>query len=356
MKGLRKLLVLALVVFAVVGGTFVFAQEDQLMVFDWAGYDLEGFWAPFAEANPDVAVEFTYITEDSEAFARMASGLETDVLHPCWHQPYIEAGLVQPIDTARLTNWESIPEVLTTKGQGEDGEQYFVPHVWGYSSMIIRTDLVEEVPDSWEDLWDPQYAGRIGIYDSGEVAVAIAATVLGLEDPFNLSEEEQALIEEKLIELRPQLLAFLVDPAEMEQLLISGDMWIMAGGWNSTYMTVARALAEANPDATVEYIAPVEGRFGWLCGYGISANAQNVDMAYAYIDALISPESQAYLTNTFGFGGANPESLPMVDPETVELLQLDQTDILNDTIFLPDVTEELREAYATIWDNVKLAP
>jgi spermidine/putrescine-binding protein len=142
----------------------------------------------------------------------------------------------------------------------------------------------------------------------------------------------------------------------MEQLLISGDMWIMAGGWNSTYMAVARALAESNPEATLEYIAPVEGRFGWLCGYGIAADAQNVDMAYNYIDALISPESQAYLTNTFGFGGANPESLSMVDEETVQLLQLDQTDILNDTIFLPDVSDELREAYTTIWDNVKLAP
>ncbi|MBK8023471.1 MAG: hypothetical protein IPK19_19075 [Chloroflexi bacterium] len=115
MKALRRFMLLALCV--LLGVTLVQAQEDTLTVFDWAGYDLEGFWAPFAEANPDVTVEFTYITEDSEAFARMASGLETDVLHPCWHQPYIDSSLVQGLDTSRLSNWESIPAVLTTRAR-----------------------------------------------------------------------------------------------------------------------------------------------------------------------------------------------------------------------------------------------
>jgi spermidine/putrescine-binding protein len=330
----------------------VSAQEGAINVFDWAGYDLEGFWAPFAGANPDVQVNFSYITEDSEALAKMQSGFETDVLHPCWHRPYVDAGLVQPIDTSRLENWDSIPEVLTTKGN-IDGEQYFIPHVWGYSSMIVREDLVEEVPTSWADLWDPQYTGKIGIYDSGEAAFVMTAMVLGIEDPFNTTEEEQAQIQEKLSELRPNLLAYLIDPAEMEQLLVSGDIWIMAGGWNSTFLAVSNALAETNPDAVLTYVAPEEGRMGWLCGYGISANAQNVDLAYSYIDALISPESQAYLIDTFGFGGANLDALPLANADTVELLQLDQTDILADTVFLLDVTPEMQQNYADIWDAVK---
>lgn len=326
--------------------------QDSINVFDWAGYDLEGFWAPFAEANPGVQVNFSYITEDSEALAKMQSGFETDVLHPCWHLPYVDAGLVQPIDTSRLANWSAIPEVLTQKGN-VDGEQYFIPQVWGYSSMIVREDLVEEVPTSWADLWDPQYAGKIAIYDSGEVAFVMTALALGIEDPFNTTAEEQEQIQAKLSELRPNLLAYLVDPAEMEQLLVSGDIWIMAGGWNSTYLAVSKALAESNPDAKLTYVAPEEGRMGWLCGYGISANAQNVDLAYAYIDALISPESQAYLIDTFGFGGGNMEALPLANQETVSLLQLDQIDVLSDTIFLLDVTPEMQQAYADIWDAVK---
>lgn len=326
--------------------------EGSINVFDWAGYDLEGFWAPFKTAHPDVQVNFSYITEDSEAFAKMQSGFETDVLHPCWHRPYIDAGLVQPIDTSRLTNWASIPEVLTTKGQF-DGEQYFIPHVWGYSSMIVREDLVDKVPTSWADLWDPQYAGKIGVYDSGEAAFVMTALALGIEDPFNTTEDEQAQIQAKLSELRPNLLAYLVDPAEMEQLLVSGDIWIMAGGWNSTYLAVSKALAESNPDAKLTYAQPQEGRMGWLCGYGISANAVNVDLAYDYIDALISPESQAYLIDTFGFGGANLDALPLANKDTVKLLQLDQTDILDDTVFLLDVTPDMQKRYADIWDAVK---
>lgn len=94
-KGFRGWIIgLLVLTLGVLSLPLVSAQESSINVFDWAGYDLEGFWAPFAEANPDVQVNFSYITEDSEALAKMQSGFETDVLHPCWHRPYVDAGLV----------------------------------------------------------------------------------------------------------------------------------------------------------------------------------------------------------------------------------------------------------------------
>ena len=58
---------------------------------------------------------------------------------------------MQPIDTSKLTNWASVQPDLASQGQF-DGEQYFIPWEWGYGSILVRTDLVEQVPDSWADL------------------------------------------------------------------------------------------------------------------------------------------------------------------------------------------------------------
>ena len=76
------------------------------------------------------------------------------MLHPCssWWGLYVENGLVQPIDTSQLSNWSGVAADLAEQGQF-DGEQYFIPWEWGYESILVRTDLVEQVSDSWTDLW-----------------------------------------------------------------------------------------------------------------------------------------------------------------------------------------------------------
>ena len=58
-------------------------QVDNLVVLDWAGYELPEFWAPFAEAYPDISVDYSFFAEDAEAYAKLQSGFEADVLHPC---------------------------------------------------------------------------------------------------------------------------------------------------------------------------------------------------------------------------------------------------------------------------------
>src|SRR5690242_9531394 len=52
--------------------------------------------------TPNVAI---YADED-EAFAKMRAGYKPDVMGPCFYEfpRWKEAGLIQPIDTAKLTN------------------------------------------------------------------------------------------------------------------------------------------------------------------------------------------------------------------------------------------------------------
>jgi len=106
----------------------------------------------------------------------------------------------------------------------------------------------------------------------------------------------------------------------------------------------------------VEYIKPEEGRLGWVCGYGISSQAQDVDLAHAYLDALLVPESIANLGNEFWYGAANKKAFDLIDPEVVSMFELDQPDILDQTVFYQTMSAEHREKIITMWDEVKVAP
>ena len=324
------------------------AASGPLTVLEWAGYDEPQYYQPFAANHPDGDIEFAYLDQDSDAYAKMQSGFQIDVVHPCsnWWGVWVQAGLVQPIDTTRLSNWSGISPKLAALGNF-DGQQYFVPWEWGFDSILVRTDKIEKMPESWGDLWDPAYAGRLSIADMPEVNHATAALALGIKDPWQTTPEQNEAIKQKLIELKPNVLTYWTGSTELSQLVASGDVWIASNVWPDTYGTLL------DEGVQVEYLEPKEGRLGWVCGYGISANAEHTDLAYEYLDALISPESMAQEANDFWYGAANMDALPLIDESVVKLFELDDPTVLDRTIFYETMSEEQRAEVTEMWDEVK---
>jgi len=321
--------------------------EGKLVMLDWAGYEIPEFWGEFKQAYPDVQVEYSFLTESAEAYSKLKSGFEADLIHPCsnYWKILADEGLVQPIDTSKLKYWKDINPALAKQGEF-DGKQYWVPWDWGYESVLVRKDLVEKVPESWADIWDPQYADHIAINDSGETAHIIASLALGF-DPWNQTPEQYEQVKAKLLELAPNVLAYWGGQTDLDQMLAAGDAWLGVGAWNASYS----GLLKENYD--VVYIDPKEGRTGYLCGFAIPTTSKNVDLAHAMIDAYLAPEAQAYLANEYAYGIVNQAALPLVDPEMLKLLQLDDQEIIARTIFYKYITPEQRELWTNTWSEVK---
>jgi len=332
------------------GDTAVTPDNSTLNVFEWSGYELPEFWAQFADQHPDTNVDFSFFGEDAEAFAKLQTGYQTDLFHPCssWWQLYVDNGLVQPLDESRLQNLKDIPESLLAYGR-INGQLYFVPWEWGYESILVRTDKVDTIPTSWNDLWNPEYAGHVAIYDSGETQHVVGALVLGY-DPYATTPEQNEAIVQKLTELKPNLLTYWTDYTEIVQLVASGDVWIAGNAWPDTLVLLQ------DEGVPVEYITPTEGRMGYVCGFGIPAKAQHVDLAYDYLNAVTSVDATTFLINEYGYGAANSQAIAGADPDTVALLQLNDSAILQSTIFYESVTPEQREIFVSDWDRVKAAP
>ena len=109
-------------------------------IFTWAGYDdTEGDGAPWmwadyeaSEYGTESPLKFTFLEDDTQALAKVASGYSPDVMHPCvaWVPQWKAAGLIQPLDLSLLPDWDGIP----TWADGYDDFNLWMSLDWGTRS------------------------------------------------------------------------------------------------------------------------------------------------------------------------------------------------------------------------------
>jgi len=321
-----------------------------LSVLEWAGYDAEDFWVDFKNAYPEVTVNFEIGISDADIYAKMAAGNQADVFHPYsgWLQFYVDEGLVEEIDTSKLTNWDKVSESHKKLGQ-INGKQYFIPWDIGFTSILYRTDKIPEGVDSWAALMDPKYAGHISMWDDGPGAVTISSYIHGYDETA-ITDEQLAAIQEEWIAQRDLNLFYWAGEPELQEGMRSGDVWA-AYAWQGSY---ALLLGEGLP---VAYANPKEGRNSWVGFYGIRKGTENLDLALTFLDAKLAEATGNNVVNLFYYGHSNQDVMQSVtDPMLIEAFGLNDPSILEKTNFTPNLTAEQRDAWTAMWAEVKAAP
>jgi spermidine/putrescine-binding protein len=262
---------------------------------------------PFRRQNPDLDLRTATFDSVQEGAAKLAGGFEADVVNVCSdeYQPLITRGLLRPIDPAGIEGWDGLAFRDNEGVERPDGKVNFVPVAAGPQGLLYDTEQVSPPPDSWADLFDPAYAGRVTI-DGGTWLTPIAETAmaLGVDDPMNLSDEQVAEAKQKLIDSREQFRAFTGSDSEKLNLFKAGEVVLADGGrYNALLLQ-----AEGEP---VEWVAPKEGPLSWVCGLGITSKAENVDAAYKLINYFVSKPAQAIAAQN-GFAVVNPAAVAEV--------------------------------------------
>ena len=96
----------------------------------------------------------------------------------------VNKGMYQPLDTSRLEHWDDIwPGMKELPGVVVDGEIYIVPVDAGTAGIMYNADEITTPPDSWTDLFDPQYAGRASMENLAITALDVGALANGHREP-----------------------------------------------------------------------------------------------------------------------------------------------------------------------------
>jgi spermidine/putrescine transport system substrate-binding protein len=322
-------------------------EPNELTVLEWGGYEAPDFWTDFADANPDTDVSFELGNTDAEVLSLMEGGSEADIFHfyTGWQQFYVDEGLVQEIDTSKLTNWDKVPDNFKALGQ-INGKQYYIPWDWGFTSILYNSDKVSDVT-SWDALFNADFSGHIAMWDDGPAAVTTSSYIHGYDETA-ITDDQLASIEQEWKQQKPLNIHYW--DSEYENLcpeVMSGDIWV-AYAWQGCYAT---ALYEGTP---VKYANPKEGRNSWVGLYGISATSESPELALKFLDAKLAETTCGNAVTLFYYGCANADVMAAIDdPVLVEAFSIDDPSILESTNFTPLVTDAQRKAWTAMWTRVK---
>ena len=102
---------------------------------------------------------------------------------------------------------------------------------------------------------------------------------------------------------------------------------------------------------------PKGGRNSWIGFYGIRKGTENLDLALKFLDAKLAEATGNNVVNLFYYGHSNQDVMKSVtDPMLVEAFGLNDPAILEKTNFTPNLTAEQRDAWTSMWAEVKAAP
>jgi spermidine/putrescine-binding protein len=323
----------------------------ELSVFDWSGYDADWAWQDFKDTYKNAKVSFpSFGASDADIYAGVSTGTnKSDVFHPYtgWLKFYVDEGLAAEIDTSKLKNWSKVPDSFKALGQF-NGKQYFVPWDWGFTSVLHRTDKIPSV-DSWAALEDPKYAGHVMMWDDGPGAVTVSSYIHGWDETKITDDQLAQVKSEWTTTLKNNPTMWLAEP-ELVDGFENGDVWA-AYAWQGAYATLL-----TNGKVPVTYAEPKEGRNSWVGVYGIRADSPNYDLALRFLDAKLGDQTGANLVANYYYGTANQDVMQAISDETLkQAFSVNDPSILEKTNFTPNLTADQREAWTTMWSEVKTA-
>jgi spermidine/putrescine transport system substrate-binding protein len=319
-----------------------------LKVFEWSGYELEELWGTFKRWYPNVDVEFSFFVDEAEALTKLQAGFDTDIVHPCFASipRWYDAGVIEPLDISLIPNWEDIFDDIKTnveEGAMFDGEHYFVPTDWGYSTVLYRPDKLEDLGIPRED-WDTynllfdyrsELVNKISLMDSAVEVMAMAAIAAGVpkEDVWTMTDAQLDLTEDKLEEGKPMVRAYWETPDEVVSMMAGDDPEIVAANvWGESAITLK------SEGWNVTFSDPVQGRILWTCGFSLADGFRERkpelwEAAHAFINSWLDPAAGAWLIDNYWYGSPSSLAPALVeDVETMTSLGFASTDVLETAI------------------------
>jgi len=303
--------------------TVATAQDADLLVFDYPGFENPDFHVGYTEKHGD-SPSFSFFGDEDEAFQKIRAGFEADVAHICAGSvtKWSESGIIEPWDVSKITAYGDLDANLT----GTDiagGETFFVPVDFGSTAIAYNP---EEVPAedvaSLDVFKNPAYAGRLTLPDNVDDAYALAYLATGVADWTNATDAQFEAASDWLREVHPNLRTYWTDPAELSQLLSSGEV-LISWAWNETYPTMVE---EGRPIGFQRQAA--EGSSLWLCGYvNLTDGPGSEDKAYDFLNAMLADSSVVPLLDA-GYGSSNKVALnAQVGPDDLAAAGLEPIDV-----------------------------
>jgi len=315
-------------------------EEPKLVLLIWEDYIEPEILTLFKEET-GIEVEvigFGSMNELEAILQEDREGYDLAIVDDSNLTSYFDVRLIQKFDHAQLKNLGNLDSKVCNR-PADPKLDVSVPCFYGMTVIGYNKRLIPEPPDSWADLWDPKYAGKVGLMDDFWDYLALGH--FKTQGTYDIGAPDTWEASVKAFEELTPLFSNIGEFNDIAAQIGRGELLI-----GNCYNGDALYLAEQYPDLAC--VLPKEGAMIWVDSLVLCRKSKHPRNAHRFVDFLLRPEICALNANSMSFPPVVSEALPLMDKEL----------LANPNIFPPGgeahfaryplSTPELREVLHTV--------
>ncbi|MEQ1878574.1 MAG: spermidine/putrescine ABC transporter substrate-binding protein [Bdellovibrionia bacterium] len=248
------------------------------------------------EAKHNCEVKYDNFSNNEELLAKLQAGATGyDVIVPSDYvvQALTAGGHLQKIDKSKIPELKNLAKDFVNPPYDTKSE-YTVPYTWGTTGLVYNTKHVKGNVDSWNVLFEKEYAGKIALLDDEREVLGAMLHKLGFSTN-TTDKAELAKAQELLIKVKPNVRLFASDP---KQHVLSGDVWI-------AHIFSGDALQVIKTNPALKYVVPKEGGMIWIDNMAIPTGAKNAELAHEFINMILEAGPAKTITEELMYSSPN---------------------------------------------------
>lgn len=325
------------------------SSAETLNLYNWSEYlpqeVIDGF-----ENETGIKINYTTFDSNEAMYAKLkllddSSQYDLAVPSTYYVEKMAKEGLLQEIDKSKLSNFNNL-DASFVNTKVDPNNKYSIPYLWGSTGLAINGDMVDaNSVNSWNDLWRPEFIGKVMLTNDMREVFGMALSTLGYSGNSTNPDEIKAAYD-KLTTLMPSVKTFNSDAARMPY--IEGETTV-GMIWNGE---AVMANDDGMPGLVYKY--PQEGAILWMDNFVIPKNAQHVEAAHKFIDYILRPEVSKIISEEIGYATPNKAAREQMADEVKNnpAIYPDEATLARSE-FQEDVGDSAIQIYQQYWDKLK---
>lgn len=243
------------------------------------------------------------------------------------------AGLIDTIDTAKLTNYDKLYDIA----KDPNGDGMSVGYTFYATSIVYRTDKMKI--ESWADLLKDDVVSHIAFpnvtTNQGPPALYMLGIALGQDTP-DLKGAIEAVGAK-----RDEIVTFYVKSSQLVQLMQQEEIWAAPIG-RFSWAPFAKL------DLPLAWATPKEGQTGGMNVMVVTKGSQNRDLALEFMDFWLSTEVQTKLAEKLVDSPANAEV--RVSDEVDQNITYGEETVKNLKLIPSSIALDNRDGWLSDWN------
>lgn len=327
-------------------------EQEQQGTFDFANWPLyidrtkDG--SPTLNAFSEkygITVNYRPVIQDNATFFAQISpvlqsgqsiGYDMVVISNGWElTQMIKNHWLIPLDHSRMPSFERYAAQSIRSPNYDPGNEFTVTWQSGITGIAYDTDNIDREINSIKDLWDPAFAGKVGMMADDTELGSFGMLALGIE-PKTSTPADWERAADLLREQREAGIVRQYYDQSYIKALQQGDTWISMA-WSGDVFQ-----AQLSGSENLKFVVPDEGVMFWQDNCMIPYHAAHPVDAMMWIDYFYRPPVQALITDWVNYISPVPDAKPIIAGE------LDDPTVANSPLVFP--TPEMESKFVAYYD------